>query len=159
MELNPIPQKEDSEILEVAVQQHRDVQSQKETRMSCCYGFMVFLGLAISLVTLTMMVIYAGVWSQQSLYGNENYTTFIRLLLLTRPFPSFRRSFDSSDRRRNWGWQAFVWRRDPSFASVGKQARLPRHKKVSKGSEKPFEVHSWHRSLFSLFCFCSPTPL
>ena len=40
-------------------------------RISCCYGFMVFLGLAISLLTLTLLVIYVGVWSQHTLYGKR----------------------------------------------------------------------------------------
>lgn len=70
MELNPIPPVASAEIEEAA--ENANLHSEKENvpRMSCCYGFMVFLGLAISLVTLTMLVIYAGVWSQQSLYGN-----------------------------------------------------------------------------------------
>ena len=38
-------------------------------KVSCCYGFIVFLGLAVSLLTLTMIVIWAGVWSQHTLYG------------------------------------------------------------------------------------------
>ena len=44
-------------------------------RISCCYGFMVFLGLAVSLLTLTLLVIYAGVWSQHTLYGKTNLRT------------------------------------------------------------------------------------
>lgn len=39
-------------------------------KMSCCYGLMVFLGLTVSLLALTLLVVYVGVLSHQSLYGN-----------------------------------------------------------------------------------------
>lgn len=38
-------------------------------KMSCCYGLMVFLGLTVSLLALTLLVVYVGVLSHQSLYG------------------------------------------------------------------------------------------
>ena len=48
-----------------------DFKPEQTPRMSCCYGLMVFMGLVASLLTLTLMVIYAGFWTQQSLYGNK----------------------------------------------------------------------------------------
>ena len=44
----------------------------EEPRISCCYGFMVFLGLTISLLGLTLLVIYAGFWSNYALQGNAS---------------------------------------------------------------------------------------
>jgi hypothetical protein len=43
-------------------------EKKKEPRISCCYGIMVFVGLAISLFGLTLLVIYAGFWSN---YANQ----------------------------------------------------------------------------------------
>ena len=61
MELNPIP---------ASASAPKNPEAEEGPRISCCYGVMVFLGLTFSLVALTMLVIYAGVWSQMSLYGN-----------------------------------------------------------------------------------------
>ena len=41
----------------------------QERRISCCYGFMVFIGLTLSLLALTLLVIYMGVLSQMTLHG------------------------------------------------------------------------------------------
>ena len=48
------------------------IKKENPPQMSCCYGIMVFLGLFASLLTLTLLVIYAGVWTQRSLYGKTN---------------------------------------------------------------------------------------
>ena len=48
------------------------IKKENPPQMSCCYGIMVFLGLFASLLTLTLLVIYAGVWTQRSLYGKIN---------------------------------------------------------------------------------------
>ena len=40
-------------------------------RISFCYGLLVFFGLCLSLLTLTLLVVYVGVWSQHTLYGNN----------------------------------------------------------------------------------------
>lgn len=40
-------------------------------RISFCYGLLVFFGLCLSLLTLTLLVVYVGVWSQHTLYGND----------------------------------------------------------------------------------------
>ena len=77
MELNNLPQFEETQpqpsSASVEPQQPPGTSGGKlevnAKRISCCYGFMVFLGLALSLLTLTLLVIYAGVWSQHTLYG------------------------------------------------------------------------------------------
>ena len=46
-------------------------EKKKEPRISCCYGIMVFVGLAISLFGLTLLVIYAGFWSNYAMQGNQ----------------------------------------------------------------------------------------
>jgi hypothetical protein len=43
----------------------------KEPRVSCCYGFMVFLGLVISLGGVTVVVVYAGFWSNYASSGKS----------------------------------------------------------------------------------------
>jgi len=45
-------------------------ESNKEPRVSCCYGFMVFLGLLLSLGGVTVVVVYAGFWSNYASSGN-----------------------------------------------------------------------------------------
>ena len=45
-------------------------EEKKEPRISCCYGLMVFVGLALSLLGLTLLVIYAGFWSNYAMQGN-----------------------------------------------------------------------------------------
>jgi hypothetical protein len=49
-----------------------DDEERKEPRMSCCYGIMVFSGLAISLLALTLLVTYAGFWSNYAMQGKSN---------------------------------------------------------------------------------------
>ena len=79
MELNNLPQFEETQpqpsSASVEPQQPPGTSGGKlevnAKRISCCYGFMVFLGLALSLLTLTLLVIYAGVWSQHTLYGKD----------------------------------------------------------------------------------------
>ena len=44
-------------------------EEKKEPRISCCYGLMVFVGLALSLLGLTLLVIYAGFWSNYAMQG------------------------------------------------------------------------------------------
>ena len=44
-------------------------EQKKEPRISCCYGLMVFVGLALSLLGLTLLVIYAGFWSNYAMQG------------------------------------------------------------------------------------------
>ena len=44
-------------------------EAKKEPRISCCYGLMVFVGLALSLLGLTLLVIYAGFWSNYAMQG------------------------------------------------------------------------------------------
>ena len=46
-------------------------ETEKTPRMSCCYGIMVFVGLALSLVGLTLLVIYAGFWSNYAMQGDS----------------------------------------------------------------------------------------
>jgi len=79
MDLNAIQdQRHDHSVTEIPpsqVQQGPQIQSQiyKEDppRITCCYGIMVFVGLFLSLLTLTLLVIYAGVWTQRSLYDEH----------------------------------------------------------------------------------------
>lgn len=73
MELNQIPQSSSSPVAMTPVpgQTETTPVTATATRISCCYGFFVFLGLAISLVTLTLLVIYAGVWSHMSIYDDH----------------------------------------------------------------------------------------
>ncbi len=44
-------------------------EEKKEPRISCCYGLMVFVGLALSLLGLTLLVTYAGFWSNYAMQG------------------------------------------------------------------------------------------
>lgn len=46
-----------------------NLKEDKEPRISCCYKIMVFIGLAISLSGLTVVVIYAGFWSNYGMLG------------------------------------------------------------------------------------------
>ena len=46
-----------------------DEEEAKAPRMSCCYGLMVFTGLGLSLVGLTLLVTYVGFWSNYAMQG------------------------------------------------------------------------------------------
>lgn len=76
MELNAIESQIHDHSVPDLTPQTKDItmgQIKKENppQMSCCYGIMVFLGLFASLLTLTLLVIYAGVWTQRSLYDEQ----------------------------------------------------------------------------------------
>ena len=49
-------------------------------KISCCYGLGVFVGLAIALLLLTGMVIYAGFWYNLQMSGTST------ILYLSKPF-------------------------------------------------------------------------
>ena len=74
MELDAIPQTVSTETTSNSTQVHPTAASsivKTETyRITFCYGLMVFLGLALSLLALTALVVYVGVLSQQTLFGN-----------------------------------------------------------------------------------------
>ena len=57
------------------------IKKENPPQMSCCYGIMVFLGLFASLLTLTLLVIYAGVWTQRSLYGKTSFPFLSNLMM------------------------------------------------------------------------------
>ena len=80
MELDAIPQ---AETASNSTQVHPTASIVKtETyRITFCYGLMVFLGLALSLLALTLLVIYVGVLSQQTLFGT-NFNQIIYMILL-----------------------------------------------------------------------------
>ena len=69
MELDSIPQASSGGLEEATVHPSGGGNKEETHRISFCYGLMVFLGLALSLLTLTVLVVYVGVWSQHTLYG------------------------------------------------------------------------------------------
>ena len=85
MELDAIPQTVSTETTSNSTQVHPTASSsivKTETyRITFCYGLMVFLGLALSLLALTLLVIYVGVLSQQTLFGT-NFNQIIYMILL-----------------------------------------------------------------------------
>lgn len=52
-------------------------EEKKEPRISCCYGLMVFVGLALSLLGLTLLVTYAGFWSNYAMQGKFNFNMIL----------------------------------------------------------------------------------
>ena len=73
-------------------------EEKKEPRISCCYGLMVFVGLALSLLGLTLLVIYAGFWSNYAMQG-KNFCDLI--------YPDFKISYFISG---NWIDQSIIKR-------------------------------------------------
>jgi len=86
MEMIPLPNKETSEDRQikknsVSFQSPNTISSDDPdpelislreapaTRISCCYKIMVFIGLAVSLSGLSVVVIYAGFWSNYGMLG------------------------------------------------------------------------------------------
>jgi len=62
------------DIPEVDVEaEDEDEKPSKEPRISCCYGIMVFIGLAASLFGMTLVVIYAGFWTNYAMQGKYKH--------------------------------------------------------------------------------------